>query len=66
MACLTCKDLERTLDFRRSNYVEARSSVYYQVSTEFAARKKVDMERAKRDLEEHQLACLSAAKARQS
>ncbi len=66
MACLICKDLERTLDSRRSKYFEARSSVYYQVSTELAAQKNVDMERAKSDLEEHQLACLSTAKARQS
>jgi hypothetical protein len=43
------------------NSREARSSVYYQVSTELAARKNVDMERAKSHLEEHQLACLSAA-----
>jgi len=66
MVCLTCKDLERTLDFRCSKYFEARSAAYYQVSTEFAAKKNVDMERAKSDLEEHQLVCVSAAKARQS
>jgi hypothetical protein len=46
MACLTCKDLERTLDFRRSRYFEARSAAHHQVSTEFAAQKNVDMERA--------------------
>jgi hypothetical protein len=66
MACLFCRDLERTLDFRRSKYFEARSGAYYQVSTELAAQKNVDMERAKSDLEEHQLACASAAKARLS
>ena len=66
MGCLICKDLERTLDFRRSKYFEARSAAYYQVSTELAAQKNVDMERAKTDLEEHQLACASAAKARLS
>jgi|CZKD01.1.fsa_nt_gi hypothetical protein len=66
MACLICKDLERTLDFRRSKYFEARSAAYFQVSTKLAAQKNVDMERAKSDLEEHQLACASAAKARQS
>jgi hypothetical protein len=54
-------DLKRTLDSRRSEYFEARSSAYYQVSTELAARKNVDMERAKSDLEEHQLVCVSAA-----
>jgi hypothetical protein len=66
MACLICKDLERTLDFRRSKYFEARSAAYFQVSTELAAKKNVDMERAKSDLEQHQLACVSAARAGQS
>jgi hypothetical protein len=61
MDCLVCKDLERTLDFRRRKYFEARSAPYYQVSTELAAQKNVDMERAKSDLEEHQLTCVSAA-----
>jgi len=66
MACSICKDLERTLDFRRSKYFEARSAAYFQVSTELAAKKNVDMERAKSDLEQHQLACASAARAKQS
>jgi len=66
MTCLICKDLERTLDYKRSKYFEARSAVYYQVSTELAAQKNVDMERAKSNLEEHQLVCVSAAKARRS
>ena len=57
MGCLICKDLERTLDFRRSKYFEARSAAYCQVSTEFAACKSVDMERAKSALEEHRLVC---------
>lgn len=66
MTCLICKDLERTLDYRRSKYFEARSAAYYQVSTELSAQKNVDMERAKSDLEEHRLVCVSAAKARRS
>ncbi len=66
MACLICRDLERTLDFRLSKYFEARSAAYYQVSTELAAQKKVDMERAKSDLEEHLLVCVSAARAREA
>ena len=61
MACLFCRDLERTLDFRRSKYFEARSGAYYQVSTELAAQKNVDMERAKSDLEEPQSVCVFAA-----
>jgi len=51
---------------RRSEYNEARSAAYYQVTTEFAAHKNVDKERAKSDLEDHQLVCVSAAKMRQS
>jgi hypothetical protein len=66
MACLICRDLERTLDFRRSKFFEARSAAYYQVSTEVAAQKKVDMERAKSDLDEHLLVCVSVARARQA
>ena len=58
MNCLICKDLERTLEFRRSQYIEARSAAYYRVTTELAAYKNVDMERAKSDLEEHQLVCV--------
>jgi hypothetical protein len=46
MTCLICKDLERTLDYKRSKCFEARSAAYYQVSAELAAQKNVDMERA--------------------
>ena len=66
MECLTCKNLERALESRRSEYVEARSSAYYQVTTEFVAHKNVDKERAKSALEDRQLVCVSAAKMRQS
>jgi hypothetical protein len=47
-------------------YFEARAASYYQVGTEVAAQKKVDMERAKSDLEQHLLICVSAARARQA
>ena len=67
MDCSICQDLERAFDSRRSKYIEARSAAYYRVSTELAAKKNVDdMERAKSDLEEHQLVCVSAAKVRPS
>jgi hypothetical protein len=49
---LICKNLELAFESMRSKYVEARSAAYYQVSTELAAYKNVDMERAKSDLEE--------------
>jgi len=58
MDCLICKDLERAFESRLSKYLEARSGEYYRVSTELAAQKNVDMERAKSDLEEHQLVCV--------
>lgn len=61
MECLTCKNLERALESRHSEYVEARSSAYYQVTTEFVAHKNVDKERAKSDLEEHLLECVAGA-----
>jgi len=56
-----CKSLERAFKAKRSQYVEARSAVFYQVSTELAAYKNVNMQRAKSDLEEHQLVCASKA-----
>ena len=60
MDCSECKSLEETLEASLSNYKEARSAAYYRVSTELAAKKNVDMERARNDLEEHQLVCASA------
>ena len=59
MDCLTCTNLEQALESRFSKYSEARSAPFYQVSTELAAKKKVDMERARNDMEEHQLTCPS-------
>ncbi len=59
MDCLTCVDLEHAFEFRLSKYIEARSAAYYRVSTELAAKKNVDMERARNDLDEHRLICLS-------
>ena len=58
MSCLKCMNLEQALEFRFREYREARSAPFYQVSTELAAEKKVDMERARYDKEEHQLTCL--------
>jgi len=62
MGCSICKDLERALESTHRKYIEARSAAYYRVSTQLAANKNVDMERAKSDLEEHRLVCVSAAK----
>ena len=60
MDCLECKNLEDAFESSRGQYNEARSAAYYRVSTELAAKKNVDMERARNDLEEHQLICASA------
>ena len=62
MVCLTCRDLNRAFETRRSEYIEARCSAYFRVSRKIAARKNVDMERAKSDLEEHRRVCASAVK----
>jgi hypothetical protein len=64
MDCIECKNLEQAFESRLSKYIEACSAAYYRVSKELAAKKNVDMERAKTDLEEHQLVCVSAAEVR--
>lgn len=61
MDCPMCKELERAFETRRRNYIAARFAAYYRVSTELAAYKNVEMERAKSDLEEHQSVCVFAA-----
>jgi hypothetical protein len=40
-----------------TEYIAARSAVLYRISTEFAARQQVDMERAKSDMEDHLSTC---------
>jgi hypothetical protein len=61
MGCPICRNLERAYEAGLSEYIEARSSAYYLVCTKHAACKKVDMERARHELEEHRLVCVSAA-----
>jgi hypothetical protein len=58
--CLVCADLARTLQVMLASYVEARSAAFYRVCSDIAAKREVDMERAKTDLLEHQIACASA------
>ena len=60
MNCLVCKDLDRVLESRLAEYLEARSAAFYRVSTEIAAKREVDMERAKTAQQEHHLVCPSA------
>jgi Zn-dependent peptidase ImmA (M78 family) len=66
MSCTICKGLEESGESRLSEYVKARAAVYYRVSTELAAYKNVEMERAKSELEEHRLLCVCASKSSQS
>jgi len=64
MNCLECRDLERAFQSRLGKYIESRSAAFYRVSTELAAKKQVDMERAKTDLQEHQSICPFTANVR--
>ena len=57
--CLACENLNRVYESKLTKYLAARSAVLYRISTEFAAKQQVDMERAKNDLEEHLLICPS-------
>ena len=60
MDCPNCRDLARAFEAGLSEYIEARSSACYQVSKKLAAKKNVDMERARYELEEHRLVCTPA------
>jgi hypothetical protein len=62
MGCLICATLEQTYLTRLSEYIEARSSVSYRVSTKLAAEMNVEMERARYELEEHQAVCVSTVR----
>ncbi|MGD0939093.1 MAG: hypothetical protein ABR905_05215 [Terracidiphilus sp.] len=59
MSCSICGSLERAYEAVLDEYLEARSSARYRVSTVLAAQKNVDMERARYELEEHKRACPS-------
>jgi hypothetical protein len=57
VSCVICVNLERAYQAELSEYLEARASACYQVSTLLAAQKNVDMERARYELEEHWKVC---------
>jgi len=57
MTCFECRDLYRAFERRTSQYVEARSSAFFQVSANIAARKYIYLQRALSDLREHQSDC---------
>lgn len=60
MDCSICRDLKRAFETGLSEYIEARSSASYGLSTKLAAFKNVEMERTKSELKEHRLVCVSA------
>ena len=62
--CLKCENLNRVYESRLTRYLAARSAALYRISTEFAAKQQVEMERAKNDMEEHRLICPFVAKVR--
>lgn len=62
MDCTICMDLKRAYEAGLSEYIEARSSVCFRLCTKLAARKNVEMERAKYELEEHRFVCVSAVR----
>jgi hypothetical protein len=57
MTCLICTDLTRVLSSAEVDYHAALSAPFYRVSSEVAAKIRVDMERAKIALAEHQECC---------
>ena len=57
MDCLICRDMERAVESRHAEYAEARFTAYYRFSTKLAARRMVELERAKNELLEHKLIC---------
>jgi hypothetical protein len=61
MRCPLCRNLEIAFEAKQIEYNEASSLAYYRVSKKFAAYLNVEMERARTELEEHRLVCLSAA-----
>jgi hypothetical protein len=60
MNCAVCKHLSEIYQVTQERYVAARNGVFHLVSTELAASRLVDMERAKNDLVEHQGVCEAA------
>jgi len=59
MNCAVCTDLKRVFAAESDAYREARSSACYRVTSEFAAQKNVDLERARYALEEHYGVCIA-------
>lgn len=61
MDCPVCWSLKRAYEAAAGEYIKARSSACFRVCLDVAARKNVEMERARYELEEHRHGCVSAA-----
>lgn len=59
MHCPLCQNLERALEDRQREYLEAVASAYFRVSRKLAAYRGVELERARLELEEHRSICVS-------
>jgi hypothetical protein len=57
MACALCSHLTAIFQSAHERYIAASNGVFCLVSTELAASRLVDLERAKNDLTEHQSVC---------
>ncbi len=62
MDCSICRELEGAYETGFREYEQACASIYFQISTKIAAHKRVDIERARYELEMHRLVCESAIK----
>ncbi|HVZ61762.1 MAG TPA: hypothetical protein VG892_13330 [Terriglobales bacterium] len=61
MPCTQCKALDQAFELARDKYATARYGAFYRVSPHIAARRQVDMERAKSDRDEHRVVCRTMA-----
>jgi hypothetical protein len=57
VGCPICKRLERTFEGWNTECVRARSSLYSQFTSRFAAYDNVEMERARSELQMHRAVC---------
>jgi hypothetical protein len=62
MECSVCLALKRAYESAASEYLEACSSTCLRMCMDVAARKNVEMERARCEFEEHRLVCVSTVK----
>lgn len=61
MTCALCRNLQVAFETKWTEYTGACSLAYYGASNQFAAYLHIEMERARAELDEHRMSCLSAA-----